>query len=212
MVRLPSAVDHLVYGVPDLEAGLAAVAARTGVKPQRGGRHPGAGTANALLALGPAVYLEIIGPDPEQADRPRWFGLAELRAPRLLGWAARVEGLAATLPALRAAHFDPGPLRDGSRRQANGDLLRWQLAFPAAGRLLEGGTLPFLIDWLASPHPAATAPAGCRLESLSATHPDPQRIAAMLATLDVALPVAAGPAALQAVIATPQGPWLLGPV
>ena len=205
----PTRTDHLVYGVADLALGMAAVAARTGVTPRLGGQHPGAGTANALLALGPSTYLEIIGPDPAQAIAPRWFGLADLRTPRLLGWAARVTGLSAALPLIRAQNHDPGPLRAGSRRQEDGRLLRWELSFPADGLLQEAGILPFLIDWLDTPHPAAAAPAGCRLLSLTATHPAPERLAPALAALDLDLKLTKGPAMLQATIATPLGTWLL---
>src|SRR6266513_1466344 len=93
--RFLTRVDHLVYATPDLNRGIDEIARLTGVRATTGGQHPGRGTRNALLALGPTTYLEIIAPDPEQPspDTPRPFGIDGLTESRLVAWAAKGKDL-----------------------------------------------------------------------------------------------------------------------
>jgi hypothetical protein len=77
MTTLLSSVDHLVYATPDLERGIREIESQLGIRASPGGQHPGRGTRNALVALGPSAYLEIIGPDVEQPAPAghRWFAV-----------------------------------------------------------------------------------------------------------------------------------------
>lgn len=211
--KVPENLDHLVYAVPDLDAGVEAIAGRLGVRPSAGGSHPGFGTRNALLALGPESYLEVVGPDPDQPDpredgRSRPFGIDQLEEPRLVTWAVRPRAIVGSVAALRDAGFDlPDPIAMG-RSRPDGVMLEWQLTVPMA---VGEGLVPFLIDWGSTPNPARDAPGDCRLVELRLAHPDPEAIGKALRAVGVELSVAAADrASLHAVIESPQGRVELG--
>jgi glyoxalase-like protein len=199
-------LDHLVYAVPDLDGGVADLERRLGVRAAPGGPHPGRGTRNALIALGPDSYLEILAPDPAQ-PRPaagRWFGVDENVPPRLAGWAAKGADLERVAKSAAARGVPLGPVVAGSRQRPDGVNLKWTLTDPG---VTSGVTLlPFFIDWAASPHPAATAARGPVLVSLRAEHPRPDLAREPLAALGLNLAVDAGPRpALVAVLRTVSG-------
>ncbi len=199
-------VDHLVYASPDLKVGIETIEKLLGIRATPGGQHPGAGTRNALVALGQASYLEIIGPDPEQ-PRPagtRRFGIDGLKAPRLAGWAAKGQDLERLVAEAARKGVELGPVGSGSRKRPDGVLLSWRFTSPS--RVLGDGIVPFFIDWGETPHPAQTAAAGGTLVALRAEHPDAQRIREMLRALGLEMPISAAPApALIATVDCPKG-------
>src|SRR6185503_11221938 len=98
-----------------------------------------------------------------------------------------------------------GPVTTGRRRRRDGVELSWRASDLRAPRL--DGTVPFLIEWGDTPHPSESSPAGATLRSLRVEHPDPDRVAAVLAALGADVPVAGASApALIATLATPRGP------
>lgn len=203
-------IDHLVYATPDLDRSVGELAELLGVRAAPGGRHVGRGTHNALLHLGGRTYLEVIGPDPTQdlpEGTPRPFGVEHLDAPRLVWWAVATGDLPGTVARVRAAGADPGEAVEMQRARPDGVLLRWVLATHA--EIPDGGALPFLIDWLDSPHPSEDAPQGCTLTELRITHPDANRIRRQLEAFGGALPVVEGPSRLVATVDSPNGPVVL---
>lgn len=186
-------VDHLVYATPELDDTCAELEHRLGVRASAGGQHQGRGTRNALIAIGPACYLEIVGPDPDQAPpaEPRWFAIDALAAPRLVTWAATAKNLPQLVSGAAQRGVRLGAVNRGHRERRDGVVLTWQLTDPSA--MLADGLVPFFIDWEASPHPASTAIAGPTLVDLHGEHPDPQRTRELCAALGLDLRVDAAP-------------------
>jgi 4-carboxymuconolactone decarboxylase len=205
-VNLLDRVDHLVYASPDLNAGIAKIEALLGVRASAGGQHPGRGTRNALVALGPNTYLEIIGPDPEQPNpaQARPFGIDGLKAPRLVTWSAKERDLADLSRRAARAGVQLGELAAGSRKRPDGVLLSWNYTNPWT--VVADGIVPFFIDWGTTPHPAASATQGGTLVALTAEHPDPASVTTALEAVGLNLAVKKGTTpALVATINTPRG-------
>ncbi len=199
-------LDHVAYGVPDLDAACHELAERLGVGPMPGGQHRGLGTHNAILALGEGAYLEVIAPDPNQPppSRPRPFGLDALDDPRLVAWAAKAPDIESRVERARSAGYDPGNVIKLGRNLPDGGRLEWRLTFPE--ELAGDGLVPFLIDWGSTPHPSITAPQGCTLLSLRGEHTQPELVRPLLQALEVDLEVANGRApTLVATLQTPNG-------
>ena len=203
---LLATVDHLVYATPELQLGIDRIEKLLGIKAAPGGQHPGRGTRNALVALGPTSYLEIIGPDPEQPTppQPRPFGIDGLREPRLARWAAKGRGLETLAGDARRNGIRLGEVIAGSRRRADGVLLSWRYTDPQT--VVADGVVPFFIDWGQTPHPSATATPGSTLIELRAQHPDPDSVAKALKSLGLELQVQRAPQpGLIATINSPRG-------
>jgi hypothetical protein len=202
---LLSVLDHLVLATPHLEHSIEEIGALLGVSPAPGGEHPRWRTRNALLALGPRLYLELMGPDESPPDpaRPRPFGIDVLRSHRLVTWVLRSADLQRTCSDANAAGITLGEVQAGSRRRPDGTLLEWKMTDLMADRF--GGAVPYFIHWGTSSHPAARAPAGCTLEDLQVFHPDAGKVAALLKELRIDLRVQTGAPALVARIRTPTG-------
>ena len=183
-------LDHLVYATPDLETTCRDLEIRLGVRASAGGQHPGRGTRNALISIGPRAYLEIIGPDSLQPEtRPVWFGIDQLTAPKLVTWAVRIGRLEAFVKEI-SPNAKVGIVRSGSRKTPEGATLSWQLTEP---QLVQGvGLVPFLIEWNSRQHPADSAITGPRLVQLRIEHPEPELIRKQLNSLRLEVEIEQG--------------------
>jgi hypothetical protein len=196
-----AALDHLVLATPDVDETAAWISERTGVRPSAGGQHRGMGTRNMLCSLNESSYLEIIGPDPGQPDPDvaRPFGLDHLTEPTVAGWAIAVADIDSAIISARAAGFDPGDASSMERTRPDGVHLEWRLTTPTAP------TVPFLIDWLGSDHPAHSAAPGLELVDLQASHPEPGPLAQKLGALGVMMGILPGDEALLVEVRGPLG-------
>src|SRR5436190_7016516 len=203
-------IDHLVYATPDLALVIETAEKMFGVRATPGGQHPGEGTRNALLALGPTSYFEIIGPDPDQPKpaRGRRFGIDEITAPRLTTWVAKGKSLDRFAADAKARCVDLGAVIPGSRKRPDGVVLSWTYTDPRV--VLADRLIPYLIDWGSSPHPSVTAAKGVTLVSLRAEHPDAERVQKTLNQLGLKLKVTQGPKpSLIATFNSPKGQVVL---
>jgi len=190
-------LDHIVVSATRLEDGIAYVEQALGVKMAPGGKHAAMGTHNALLGLGEA-YLEVIAIDPDapKPKQPRWFDLDNFTgAPRLTNWVVQTMDLAGALALAPPGTGHPMALSRGD--------LQWVIAVSDDGTLPFDGAFPGFIDWGDAAHPSGRLPdVGCRLRSLTVSHPQGKDLSAVLASFDGGLGdwVKTGPSGFAAMI------------
>lgn len=184
----PSFIDHLVYTVHNLEQGMDEIESLLGVRPVFGGSHPKFGTHNALLSLGPTTYLEVIAPDLSlvRPERGLPFLMNDLKT-GLSTWALRTEHIDQLSEKASLAGLKLGKVNAGKRAKPDGTILSWQLSDPYIRP--HNGTIPFLISWGDTPHPAKNTPSGGELIGLKIEHPNPEKIISALKILDIDLEV-----------------------
>jgi hypothetical protein len=202
-------VDHLVWGAPDLDLGIAAVTRLFDAVPVAGGSHTGRGTRNALLGLADGRYLEILAPDPSQPlTGTLGERLADLTAPALVTWAVSTSDLSAIGRRLQAAGLTAlGPVRM-QRLTPAGERLEWDLLF-ARGHDF-GSLFPFFIDWRGSAHPSEDLPAAGVLKAIELETPHALALRKLLGNIDLPLIVAeAAEPVLHATVETSRGRVLL---
>ena len=182
---MDNAIDHLVFATNDLQQGVDRIEALLGLPTSPGGSHPGMGTRNALLALGPKCYLEIIGPDPDQTDfqGKRIFGIDTVEQGKLVHWCVRREGLSSFIQQAKSQGIELSDAILMSRMTTQGSRLDWELAFPAS--FGDACALPFFIDWGSSTHPSSENSNEAELKGFEIRHPDAAKINDTLKALSI---------------------------
>jgi hypothetical protein len=198
--------DHVMLGIRDLALGMRLFEEKTGVRPVVGGDHPGRGTRNALVSLGPGLYVEIIAPQAAPSpEASQAAGLSALSDLTPLGWAVAVSDVESARQRLIAAGFEVSPGQPGARAKPDGATLQWT-TFGLTRPQIPG--VPFFIHWGDRvTHPAQDSPSGCRLDALSITSPAPADVLRVLSAVGVAdVPVrAAERGGLALTLACPRG-------
>ena len=202
------AVDHLLLGTRDLDAGIEWVAKKFGVKAAVGGSHPGRGSRNALIAFRQRRYLEIIAPDPAQPPENLTRNLRTLEEPRLIGWASASTDLSALAKRLQErGQRVTGPL-DGARIRPDGGKLAWRtLSLEEEFEQAGADPIPFFIQWSPeSSHPSRDSPQGCDVIGFAIEHPKADAVRTLLAQAGIDADVRqAKSCRLIATLDTPKG-------
>jgi hypothetical protein len=90
-------IDHVIYGVRDLEVVTDRINADLGLSSVAGGRHDGQGTHNRIVPLGDGSFLELLAvADAEEASNSAIGALLMARIEQgdgLIGWAVAVPDL-----------------------------------------------------------------------------------------------------------------------
>jgi len=200
-------LDHLLWAGADLDAAVADLEARSGVRAVSGGSHPELGTRNALARLGDRAYVEVIAPDPALPQGAFAERLAALPAPELLMWAVRTHDASALVARANASGYG-AVVTEGSRSRPDGRVLRWKQIFVTGHGA--GPLVPFFIEWLDAEHPSLDAPAGLALASFRIEGPLPHALRTVFAALGLAVAVRKAPRErLVAELDTPKGPITL---
>ena len=195
-------IDHVILGIDDLDRGVKAFEAATGVKPVYGGKHPG-GTHNALVSLGDGIYLEILAVQEGVTVPADYADLKKMKTLTPVGWAVSSGDSAELRNRLSAAGIAVSEPVDGSRTTPRGSTLSWQ-SFALNESSPEA---PFFIVWSRqTAHPSTTSPSGCKLQQWSIASPRVKEIEQLRQALELSVDVVeAKPTTMRLSLTCPKG-------
>lgn len=85
-------IDHVIYGVVDIEAACERLREKHGLGSVPGGPHLG-GTCSRIVPLGPECFLELLGIEDTSRDDGRWLEATLQGRDRVLWWCLGVDDL-----------------------------------------------------------------------------------------------------------------------
>lgn len=213
--RSPQAqIDHIIWAVPDLDAGAALFEEMSGVTPIVGGVHPGRGTRNKLASAGDKMYFEIIAPDPAQmpfdpgSNPVQAFAdvISRMAAPEIDMFAFSTPDLEAAAAAGRELGLEVVGPSPGQRITPDGVLIRWSHVDFIGHDF--GQFLPFAINWRDSAHPSTTSPTGAVIEGVTVEHPRAEELRTIYEALGIpATVVEAAEPAIIVRLSSAKGPF-----
>lgn len=132
-------IDHVVIVVADLDRAIAGFDA-LGFTAVRGGRHPGLGTHNALIAFADGAYFELIA-FLVPASTHRWFAVVS-KGGGLTDFCMQTDDLDADTASFKRAGATVNEPFAMERERPDGYTLKWVLA---VAQPPSAGAVPFLI-------------------------------------------------------------------
>jgi hypothetical protein len=134
-------IDHVVYGVTDLQRAARRFEDDFGLRATDGGEHPDFGTRNRIVSVGHGQFIELMAVADATSEHPLAAALSAWlqRGDRLVALCLRPDDLDATAARLST------PVIPAERHNPDGDVLHWRLAGVEAA--LGPERLPFFIDW-----------------------------------------------------------------
>lgn len=137
-----TAIDHLIFGVRDLDAAAHRFWEEYGLASYEGGVHPAYGTANRIVPMGDS-YIEIMGVADPSVARTNPLGeflLSQTQGgDRWVAWCLRSDDIEATATRIGSAAIP------GERMRPDGRAVTWRLA--GLEIALSDPPLPFFIAW-----------------------------------------------------------------
>jgi hypothetical protein len=134
-------IDHVIFGVADLDAAAERFADRYGLAAQAGGEHPQLGTRNCLVPVGAGQYVELMAVADPHSGHP----LPRFVVERIAGGDRPVAVCVAPDDLDAVAGRLSLEIVDGERHTPAGAVVRWRMAGLEAA--LGPDRLPFFIDW-----------------------------------------------------------------
>jgi catechol 2,3-dioxygenase-like lactoylglutathione lyase family enzyme len=132
-------IDHVVIAVADLERSVAGFS-ELGFTVVRGGRHPGLGTHNTLVAFADGAYFELIAFQVHSSPHP-WF-TAVRKGGGLADFCMQTDNLDGDVAAFKRAGARIGEPFAMERQRPDGYTVKWVLSVTQSPN---PGALPFLI-------------------------------------------------------------------